>query len=76
MDSFTDAGVIPCINFILMLFILAVLLWQTVVIEETQIRVANNDVAYAFNARRIKNEFDAMQIKLNEVAPSKSAEST
>jgi hypothetical protein len=65
MDSLTDIGVIPAINFILALFILATALWQTVLIEDIQVQITNNDITYAFNSSRIKNEFDAMQTKLS-----------
>jgi hypothetical protein len=65
--------IIPIINFILLIFILCVLIWQTVAIEDAQIRLTNNDTAYIYNSQRIKNEFDYMQSKIDGLAPVKAA---
>lgn len=70
-DAYLDTDTVASINFILILFILAMVLWQTVEIESANKRIMSNDAAYTFNAARLQNEFSVMQTSINAV-PAKS----
>lgn len=70
-DAVFDSDTVAVINFALILFILAMVLWQTVEIESVQVRIANHDTAYTFNAARLQNEFAAMQASINKI-PAKA----
>jgi hypothetical protein len=59
-------GIVPIINFSIILFLFAVVIWQLVVIQDMRRRIDNSEATYDFNMNRAKQAV----AKMNKEATS------